>query len=189
MIMRELRSCLAVFAMLAILTGVAYPALIWSAAQSLFPWRAGGSLLRHGDKIIGSALIGLPQAGPGYFYLRPSNMAFSGDIAVSGASNLQYGHGALGASLIDRAGAWRQEHNSHNIPLEMLSASASGLDPHISFVSAELQSRRIAEYRGVDQDTIKRLIDKHSSQRILGGRIVNAAALNFELDKMNETDD
>jgi potassium-transporting ATPase KdpC subunit len=178
---------------LTLLCGGAYPLLVTGAGRLLFPGKAGGSLLRSGDTVIGSSLLAQAPAGPGYFRPRPSACAWS--TLPSGASQAAPTGAALADSVRWRRIRFRAENelaDGADVPAEMLCASASGLDPHISVVSARLQSRRVARERGLDEKAVAgllMLIDHRTEPRlwgVFGLPRVNVTLLNFMLDTIPE---
>jgi K+-transporting ATPase ATPase C chain len=184
-----LRSFVAALALTALLC-VLYPFVIWAIAQVVFPWQANGSLLRGSDdQWIGSQHIGQSFDGPQYFHPRPSAAGGGYDAAHSGGSNL----GPLSRPLADlvqqRAEMYRRENNlsfDARIPADAVTASASGLDPHISVENARLQAARVARERGLERAAIQRLIAVCTEGRpfgILGESGVNVLLLNLALDR------
>lgn len=173
---------------LTILTGVIYPLVITAAAQVLFPQQANGSLIRDGDTVLGSSLIGQYTNGdPCYFWSRPSATNYS--ALSSGGSNLALTSATLQTAVNERAAAFSTAHNLTNtrtpVPTEMLFASASGLDPHISPQAARLQVGRVAAARGLDEAQLMTLIDglvEAPQLGFLGQPRVNVLLLNLALD-------
>lgn len=165
-----------------ILCGLVYPLLLTGMAQVLFPEQANGSLLKNNkDQIIGSTLIGQAFTKPEYFHPRPA--ANNYDAANSGG----YNQGATNQKLLDRinkdAKAYRALNQSA-APIDAVTASASGLDPHISLENALVQSARVAQVRKLDVQSVKKLIQQNSEDSILGdGPYVNVFNLNLALDK------
>ena len=186
-----LRPALGLFLMLGLITGLAYPLLVTGAASLLFPAQAGGSLiLRHGE-IVGSSLIGQTFDQPGYFWGRPSatgGSAYNGQ--ASGGSNLGPTNPVLRETLEQRAVALRAAHPEQAgqaIAGDLLTASASGLDPHISPLAASWQAARVARERGLSAAVIGQLIMANTEGRlwgIFGEPVVNVLALNLALDDM-----
>jgi K+-transporting ATPase ATPase C chain len=193
----QLRSALLVFLSLTVVTGVAYPALVTLIAQAVFPRQANGSIIERDGKKVGSALIGQPFDDPRYFWGRPSATApFPYNAAASAGSNL----GPTNPILVggedpekepglvrERVKALRDADpgNDRPIPVDLVTASASGLDPHISPAAAEYQVERVARARGLDADTVRQLTAKHTQGRtlgVLGEPRVNVLALNLALD-------
>lgn len=165
-----------------LLTGLAYPFLVLGIAQALFPHQANGSRIVSQDRFIGSELIGQPMAGPQYFELRPSATGPAEyNAAASSGSNL----GPLNPDL-RKAVQERQSKLGSNAPIDLLTASASGLDPHISPAAAEFQAPRVAQARGVPLEQVRSLIAQHSEGRqwgLFGEPRVNVLLLNLDLDR------
>lgn len=171
------------------MTGVAYPLTVTGVAQAVFPWQAGGSLLERDGVPVGSALIGQAFSQPGYFHGRPSLAGTGYDAASSGASNLAPSSAALMAAIDQRAAALRQENPEapHDVPVDLVTASASGLDPHISPAAALWQVNRVARARGVSPEAVRALVMAHVEGRalgFLGEPVVNVLRLNQALDQM-----
>lgn len=185
-ILQELRPAIVLLAALSLLTGLAYPYVIIGLAQVLFPWQANGSLILEDGKIVGSDLIAQSFTSPAYFHGRPSAAGAGYDGASSSGSNL----GPTSAALIDRVkGAveeLRRESPAAPIPADLVTASGSGLDPHISPEAAARQAARIAEARGLAPERVRALIAQATEGRtlgILGEPRVNVLRLNRLLDQ------
>jgi len=168
-----------------LLLGVAYPLVVTGLAQLLFPEKANGQLIERNGKIVGSRIIGQPFSSPGYFRSRPSAAGTGYDAANSAGTNL----GPTNKKLIDtvRAAvdAAKQESPSSLVPVDLVTSSASGLDPHISPAAAAFQVARVARERGVPEEEIRRLVEAHSLGRqlgFLGEPVVNVLELNLALD-------
>lgn len=182
-----LRPALVLLACLSALTGLLYPAAVTGAAQALFPWQAQGSLLEQGGQAVGSALIGQPFSDPRNFWSRPSAtapMPYNG--AASGGSNLGPLNPALTDAVQARVQALREADpgNTAPVPVDLVTASASGLDPHISPAAARYQAARVARLRGLPEATVQTLIDKNTEAPLwglLGEPRVNVLALNLAL--------
>ncbi len=172
-----------------LLLGVIYPLAITGICQVFFPHQANGSLITSGGKVIGSELIGQNFSRPEYFQPRPSAAGSDGyDPTSSGGSN----YGPTNQKLIDRVKASVEKFRKDNpdyqgpIPADLLTASASGLDPHISPASAEAQAPRVAKARGVAVEQVNRLMAQFTERPdlgILGEPRVNVLRLNLELDR------
>ena len=188
----QLRSALMVFFILTILTGVAYPLAVTGIAQLLFPHQANGSLIYKDGKPIGSSLIGQPFDEPKYFWGRPSATApFPYNAAASSGSNLGPTNPALPEAVKTRVAALKAADpgNDTPVPVDLVTASGSGLDPHISSASAEYQVRRVARARGRDEAFVRTLVSQHTEGRqlgMLGERRVNVLALNLALDASDQ---
>ncbi|TXH05107.1 MAG: K(+)-transporting ATPase subunit C [Nevskiaceae bacterium] len=193
----HLRPALVLFALLTLLTGLAYPLAITGLAQALFPKQAGGSLIERDGKVIGSALIGQNFTGAGYFHGRPSATTDTDpndagktvpapyNAANSAGSNLA----PTSKALIDRvkadAAKLQEENTDAPVPVELVTTSASGLDPEISPAAARFQIPRIAKARGLDAAKLQALIDAHTQGRwlgLIGEPTVSVLALNLALD-------
>ena len=168
-----------------ILLGIAYPLLVTGIATVLFPANASGQLIQRDGKAIGSRIIGQAFTGPGYFHPRQSAAGNGYDAANSGGTNL----GPTNKKLIDRVqqdtASLQAENPGNSVPVDLVTTSASGLDPHISPASAEFQVPRIARERGMSTDEIRQLVAKHTAGRqlgFLGEPRVNVLELNLDLD-------
>ncbi len=171
MMMRSLRSALSLLLLMTLLLGVVYPLIVTGAAQLLFPRQANGSLIERDGKAVGSALIGQDFTDPRYFWGRPSAISpHPYDATASTASNL----GPLNPALIDAVKARIQAlraadpGNALPIPVELVSASGSGLDPDISPAAAAFQAGRVARLRGLKLEQVEALIASHEQRRLLG---------------------
>jgi len=175
-------------AILTVLTGVAYPLAVTGLAQVVFPGPANGSLIEAGGQVVGSALIGQPFDDPKYFWGRPSAtspVAYNG--ASSGGSNLGPTNPALSDAVKGRVDALRAADpgNEAPVPVDLVTASGSGLDPDISPAAARYQERRVARARGLPLDRLAALVDAHVEGRqlgVLGEPRVNVLDLNRALD-------
>jgi K+-transporting ATPase ATPase C chain len=190
MMKNMLRPLLVVFISLSLLTGLAYPLVVTGIARFLFPFEAGGSVMVRNGQNIGSKLIGQNFTDPGHFWGRPSATSAQPNNAVaSGGSNL----GPLNPALVDaiksRIEALRAADpgNASPIPVDLVTASASGLDPHISFAAAQFQVRRVAKAGKLDVEKVLALLDQHMQRPIsglIGEPIVNVLQLNLALDAL-----
>src|ERR1700683_3776818 len=172
-----------------VLTGLVYPLVVTGIAQVLLPHRANGSLIEANGKVVGSELIGQKFTRPEYFHGRPSAAGDNGyDAANSGATNFGPTNQALVNRVRDDVKKFRQENPTYTgpIPADLLTTSASGLDPHISPASAHAQVDRGAKARGVAPDAVRRAVEQRVEGRqfgIFGEPRVNVLALNLDLDK------
>jgi K+-transporting ATPase ATPase C chain len=169
-----------------VIFGLIYPFAVTGLAQLLFPSKANGSLIYSHDTIVGSQLLGQAFTGPGYFHSRPSAAGDGYDAANSGGSNLA----PTNHALLDRVKGDVEKLHAENpgsaIPVDLVTTSASGLDPHISPDAAEFQIPRVAKERGVSVATLaKAMVARHTLGRqfgVLGEPRVNVLELNMELD-------
>jgi K+-transporting ATPase ATPase C chain len=170
-----------------VLLGIIYPLVVTGLAQVIFPHQANGELIRQaGWKIAGSSLIGQPFASPGYFRSRPSAAGAAGyDPMASGGSNLAPTNKALLDRVSASVQALQAENPTARIPVDLATASGSGLDPHISLAAADFQVPRVARERGVTEAEVRALVKQHSKERqlgFLGEPRVNVLELNLDLD-------
>ena len=183
-----LRPALVLFLVLTLLTGLAYPLVVTGLAQTLFPSQAHGSLILRDGKPVGSELIGQSFADPAHFWGRPSATGpMPNNAAASSGSNL----GPLNPALLDavkaRVATLRAADptNTAAIPVDLVTASASGLDPHISPAAAQYQHKRVASAHKLPLDAVQSLVNLHTSRPflgILGEPVVNVLQLNLALD-------
>jgi len=186
-----IRPALTMLALMTVLTGAVYPAVITGLAQVLFPYRANGSLIERDGVVVGSELIGQPFEGERYFWGRPSATSdFEYNAGSSSGSNL----GPTNAELLDKVkervakvrAAHPDQPTAMPVPGDLVTASASGLDPHISPAAAEYQASRVAKARGLTESQVRDLVAKHTEGRwlgILGEPRVNVLRLNLALDE------
>ncbi len=188
--LKEFKPALILLIALSVLTGMIYPALVTGLANAVFPNQANGSLLENEGKIVGSRLIGQNFADPGHFWGRPSATGpMPYNAAASSGSNQGPLNPALEAAVKGRIAALQASNpgQSAPIPVDLVTASASGLDPHISVAAALWQVPRIAGQRRLAETEITSLVSKHTEGRqwgLLGEPRVNVLALNLALDKL-----
>lgn len=188
----ELRSSVLAVAVLGIIVGGVYPFVCWGLAQALFPGRANGSLVTQNGRVVGSRLIGQPFRTPAYFHPRPSAAGDGYDAGRSGATNF----GPLSKLLVEavraRVAAYREENGlaaDAAVPADAVTASGSGLDPHISPENARIQARRVARARGLSEAEVLRRIEAFTERRtlgVLGEPRVNVLLLNLSLDGVKD---
>ena len=190
--LKELKPALLMLALLTVLTGGVYPLLVTGIAQGLFPHQANGSLIEQNGKVVGSELIGQPFSDPKYFWGRPSATGpLPYNASASSGSNLGPLNPALKDAVKARIDALKASDpaNTAPIPVDLVTASGSGLDPHISPAAARWQAPRIARLRGLSEAEVSKLIDAHTQGRqlsLLGEPRVNVLALNLSLDHLGK---
>ena len=182
------RPALVLLAVFTLLLGVAYPLAITGVAQVVLPSQANGSLIKEGNRVVGSELIGQGFAAPGYFHSRPSAAGKGWDASASAASNLA----PTSKDLTDRVEASIKEYRAEGVkealPADLVQTSASGLDPHISPEAAFVQIDRIAKARGLSPSRLKSLVMKYTDYPLLGfigEPRVNVLLLNRQLDRIS----
>jgi K+-transporting ATPase ATPase C chain len=166
-----------------VITGLAYPLIVTGIAQVVFKDQANGSLIYQNEKIVGSSLIGQPFSDPKYFWGRPSATS---PMPYNGASSSGSNQGPTNPALKEAVEGRIKDHGGKTpVPADLVTASGSGLDPHISPAAAEYQIARVAKARGIQESVLKELVQKHTEARqlgILGEPRVNVLRLNLALD-------
>jgi len=185
--MKNLLTAILMTIVTTILLGLIYPLLVTGLAQVAFPDQANGQLIRRTDgTIIGSRIIGQPFTGPGYFHSRPSAAGAGYDASASSGSNL----GPTSQKLIERVKAQVEDLQKENpgkpTPIDLVTTSGSGLDPHISPAAADYQVPRVARERGLTENDVRQIVSVHTEGRtfgLLGEPRVNVLELNLDLDR------
>ena len=184
----QLRPALMILLVLTLVTGVAYPLLVTGIAQTMFPSQAQGSLIVKDGHVVGSSLIGQPFDDPKYFWSRPSATSpFADNAGSSTGSNLSPTNPDLVKAVQGRVDALRAADPGHTVPVpvDLVTASGSGLDPHISPAAALYQASRVAKARKLPAESVRALVERHIEGRFLGflgEPRVNVLALNMALD-------
>lgn len=184
---KQVYPAIAITVALTVLLGIIYPLVVTGLAQVIFPRQAAGSLIEKDGHVIGSQLIGQSFSGPGYFHSRPSAAGAGYDGTASGGTNL----GPTSQKLFETnvkaaADALKAENPNAPIPVDLVTASCSGLDPHITPAAAAFQVPRVAKARGFSQEAVQQIVSKHTEGRqwgFLGEPRVNVLELNLALDE------
>jgi K+-transporting ATPase ATPase C chain len=182
----HLRPALVLLTMLSAITGLAYPALVTGIAQVAFPSQANGSLIRDGDRVVGSTQIGQAFSDPRFFWSRPSAIGYA--ASTSSGTNQGPSNPALHDAVKSRIEALRAAGAAEDapVPADLVTASGSGLDPHISPAAALYQVPRVARARGLSEDELRRAVEAHIESRtlgLLGEPRVNVLLLNLDLER------
>jgi potassium-transporting ATPase KdpC subunit len=181
----QLWPAVSVLLAITVITGFLYPAVVTAAAQVAFPSQANGSMITVNGAIVGSSLIGQAFDDPKYFSGRPSAAGNGYDATLSGGSNLAPTSQALITAITQRVDDLRKANGNAPIPVDLVTASASGLDPDISPAAAEYQVHRVAQARGMTDDQVRAVVARHTTQPFLGfigAASVKVLELNLDLD-------
>ena len=187
-LLRQLRPAILITVVFTLICGVAYPLLSTAIGQAAFNGKANGSLIRRNGVVVGSQLIGQAFTAPQYFHSRPSAAGAGYDGSASSGSNLGPTNPDFLSAVKDRVDAYRKENGlaaDAMVPVDAVTASGSGLDPHISIANARLQVNRVATARGLDVPVVEQLVKKYTDGRqlvVLGEPGVNVVELNLALD-------
>jgi len=186
-LLKHIYPAIALTIVLTVLVGIVYPFVVTGLSELLFKEKARGSLIEREGEVIGSRLIGQPFRGSGYFHSRPSAAGSGYDAAASGGTNLgPTSKQLLEGQVRERSKQLRTENPNAEIPVDLITSSGSGLDPHISPAAAEFQIPRVARERRMSEDEVRRLVRKYTEGRqfgLLGEPRVSVLELNLALDE------
>lgn len=190
MFLRQLRTAIILIVLLTCITGLLYPLVVTGVAQLVFPAKANGSLIQKDGKLLGSELVGQQFSDPKYFW---SRLSATGPYAYNAGASSGSNYGALNPALLDAVKKRVQDlkaadpQNTQPIPVDLVTSSGSGLDPHISVAAAQYQISRVARARGKNEETVRSLVDQYTEGRqlgFLGEPRVNVLKLNLALDEV-----
>ena len=184
-VMRNIVTAVLMTVVTTVLLGIVYPLAITGIAQALFPDKANGQLIEQGGKVVGSRIIGQGFSSPGYFRSRPSAAGTGYDAANSAGTQLGPTNKKLADSVKANVETARTENATAPVPIDLVTASASGLDPHLSPASADFQVGRVARERGIAEADVRAIVAAHTEGRqlgLLGEPRVNVLELNLALD-------
>ena len=188
MVRKHIRPALVTMILFTVITGVIYPLAVTGISQLVFPGKANGSLLKREGRVLGSELIGQPFSDPKYFWGR---LSATGPFAYNAGASTGSNYGPLNPALLDAVGQRikalksADPQNATPVPVDLVTASGSGLDPHISVAAAEYQIPRVARTRGISENAVHTMVESYTEGRqfgILGERRVNVLKLNLALD-------
>jgi K+-transporting ATPase ATPase C chain len=188
MVRKHIRPALVTMILFTVITGVIYPLAVTGISQLVFPGKANGSLLKRDGRVLGSELIGQPFSDPKYFWGR---LSATGPFAYNAGASTGSNYGPLNPALLDAVGQRikalksADPQNATPVPVDLVTASGSGLDPHISVAAAEYQIPRVARTRGISENAVHTMVESYTEGRqfgILGERRVNVLKLNLALD-------
>lgn len=186
-LLKQIYPAVALTIVLTVLVGIIYPFVMTGLSDLLFKEKARGSLIERERKVVGSRLIGQPFNGPGYFHSRPSAAGSGYDATASGGTNLGPTSKRLFEEQVrERSKQLRTENPNVEIPIDLITSSGSGLDPHISPAAADFQIPRVARERRMSEDKVRHLVQEHTEGRqfgVLGEPRVNVLELNLALDE------
>jgi potassium-transporting ATPase KdpC subunit len=189
-LLKHIYPAVALTIVLTVLVGIIYPFVVTGLSELLFKEKARGSLIAKEDRMIGSRLIGQPFKGAGYFHSRPSAAGSGYDAAASSGTNLGPTSKRLFEEQVrERAKAMQAENQNRKIPIDLVTSSGSGLDPHITPAAAEFQIPRVARECGIDENRVRGLVLQHTEGRqfgVLGEPRVNVLELNLSLDEASK---
>ena len=189
-LLRHIYPAVALTVVLTVIVGIIYPFVMTGLSDLLFKEKARGSLIEREGKVVGSRLIGQPFNGEGYFHSRPSAAGSGYDATASGGTNLgPTSKQLIGEQVEGRSKQLRTENPNVEIPIDLITSSGSGLDPHITPAAADFQIPRVARERRMSEDEVRRLVSRHTEGRqfgVLGEPRINVLELNLALDEASK---